>query len=54
MLHEPYEVGDLLPWDHINVKYGRDYLEKEQLRSVVQLDQMQGVAEETASTGTID
>ncbi len=48
VLHQPYEVGDLLPWDHINVKYGREYLEKEQLRSVVQLDQMQHVAEETA------
>jgi hypothetical protein len=25
------------PWDHINVKKGREYLEKEQNRSVLQL-----------------
>lgn len=45
VLHRPYEVGDLLPWDHINVKYGRHYLEKEQQRSVVQLEQMQPIAD---------
>lgn len=21
-MHEPYELMDKLPWDHINVKYG--------------------------------
>ncbi len=41
MLHEPYTMGDPLPWDHIQVKYGREFLQKEQLRSVVQLEQMQ-------------
>jgi len=30
----------VLPWDHINVKKGREYLEKEQERSVVQLQVM--------------
>ena len=39
-LHQPYEIGDKLPWDHLNVKYGRTFLEKEQARSVVQLDAM--------------
>ncbi len=39
-VHEPYAVGDKLPWDHVNVKYGREYLEKEQQRSVIQLDAM--------------
>jgi radical SAM superfamily enzyme YgiQ (UPF0313 family) len=39
-LHEPYELTDKLPWDHVNVKYGRTFLEKEQQRSVVQLDSM--------------
>lgn len=39
-LHEPYDVMAKLPWDHVNVKYGRGYLEKEQQRSVVQLDAM--------------
>ncbi|MAR09179.1 MAG: B12-binding domain-containing radical SAM protein [Blastopirellula sp.] len=39
-LHQPYEIGDKLPWDHLNVKYGRTFLEKEQARSIVQLDAM--------------
>ena len=39
-VHVPYELTDRLPWDHLNVKYGRTYLEKEQSRSVVQLDSM--------------
>lgn len=39
-LHEPYQMMDKLPWDHINVKFGRAYLEKEQGRSVVQLQAM--------------
>ena len=30
-------VGEKLPWDHVNVKKGRAYLEKEQERSVIQL-----------------
>ena len=39
-LHEPYQLTDRLPWDHLNVKYGRRFLEKEQDRSVLQLDAM--------------
>ncbi len=39
-LHEPYELMSKLPWDHVNVKYGRNFLEKEQNRSVIQLDAM--------------
>jgi radical SAM family uncharacterized protein len=39
-LHAPYELTGRLPWDHLNVKYGRAFLEKEQTRSVVQLDEM--------------
>lgn len=39
-VHEPYELMSRLPWDHVNVKYGREFLEKEQNRSVVQLDAM--------------
>jgi hypothetical protein len=39
-LHEPYGLADRLPWDHLNVKKGRAYLEKEQNRSVVQLQDM--------------
>jgi radical SAM family uncharacterized protein len=33
-------VTELLPWDHVNVKKGRAYLEKEQDRSVAQLEVM--------------
>ena len=40
MLHEPYELSARLPWDHVNVKKGRTYLEKEQNRAVVQLEAM--------------
>ncbi|RMF44356.1 MAG: TIGR03960 family B12-binding radical SAM protein [Planctomycetota bacterium] len=39
-LHEPYALMDKLPWDHVNVKYGRNFLEKEQSRAVLQLDAM--------------
>lgn len=39
-LHEPYDLMAKLPWDHVNVKYGRNFLEKEQTRSVIQLDSM--------------
>jgi radical SAM family uncharacterized protein len=39
-LHEPYEVMSRLPWDHVNVKYGREFLEKEQGRAVLQLEAM--------------
>ncbi|WP_020473221.1 TIGR03960 family B12-binding radical SAM protein [Zavarzinella formosa] len=33
-------ITEVLPWDHVNVKKGRAYLEKEQERSVVQLTVM--------------
>ena len=36
-VHEPYALMDKLPWDHVNVKFGRGYLEKEQGRAAVQL-----------------
>jgi radical SAM family uncharacterized protein len=39
-VHEKYELMDKLPWDHVNVKFGRGYLEKEQIRSRVQLQAM--------------
>ena len=39
-IHQPFELSDRLPWDHLNVKYGRTFLEKEQTRSVVQLESM--------------
>lgn len=39
-VHEPYELLDRLPWDHVNVKFGRAYLEKEQTRSSTQLAEL--------------
>jgi radical SAM family uncharacterized protein len=33
-------LTEVLPWDHVNVKKGREYLEKEQNRSVAQLEVM--------------
>lgn len=42
-VHEKYELMDKLPWDHVNVKFGRGYLEKEQTRSTVQLEAMANV-----------
>lgn len=35
-------IDEVLPWDHIHVKKGREYLAKEQGRSVVQLTAMAG------------
>ncbi len=36
-------MSEVLPWDHVNVKKGREYLEKEQHRSLVQLEVMANV-----------
>lgn len=40
--HAEYPLYAKLPWDHVNVKKGRTYLEKEQQRAVVQLEAMAG------------
>ena len=37
-------MTEVLPWDHVNVKKGREYLEKEQKRSLVQLQVMAGAS----------
>ncbi len=39
-VHTQYGLTDKLPWDHVNVKYGRTFLEKEQSRSLTQLEAM--------------
>jgi radical SAM family uncharacterized protein len=36
----PRPLTERLPWDHVNVKKGREYLEKEQNRSLLQLQVM--------------
>jgi radical SAM family uncharacterized protein len=33
-------LSEVLPWDHVNVKKGREFLEKEQTRSLLQLEVM--------------
>ncbi len=38
--HRERGVEEVLPWDHVLVKYGREYLAKEQNRSTVQLTAM--------------
>jgi radical SAM family uncharacterized protein len=35
-------LDEVLPWDHIQIKKGREYLAKEQTRSIVQLEAMAG------------
>jgi radical SAM family uncharacterized protein len=40
--HRHRPLDEALPWDHILVKKGREYLAKEQNRSVVQLEAMVG------------
>ena len=42
-VHEKYELLDKLPWDHVNVKFGRAYLEKEQGRAAAQLAELANV-----------
>lgn len=37
LLHTPYELDAPLPWDQLCVKTGREFLRKEQVRSVEQL-----------------
>jgi len=38
--HRERPLGERLPWDHVNIKKGRAYLEKEQERSRLQLTVM--------------
>ncbi len=45
-VHRARPLDEVLPWDHVNVKKGREYLEKEQVRSQEQLAQM--------ATATVD
>src|SRR5262249_51643878 len=38
--HPARPLTEVLPWDNVNVKKGREYLEKEQQRSLMQLEVM--------------
>ena len=35
-------IDEVLPWDHIHIRFGREYLAKEQTRSFAQLEEMAG------------
>jgi radical SAM superfamily enzyme YgiQ (UPF0313 family) len=48
ILHQRYPVEGQLPWDHIGIRQGRAYLEREQNRSLAQLAEM-GCREAAAS-----
>jgi radical SAM family uncharacterized protein len=45
-VHRQRPMDERLPWDHVNVKKGRSFLEKEQQRSVVQLGVMAKAVED--------
>lgn len=49
--HRQRPIGERLPWDHVNVKKGRAYLEKEQERSVIQLKVMADAVNESTGCG---
>lgn len=42
LLHRTDSLDARLPWDHVNVRKGRTFLEKEQMRAVSQLTEMAG------------
>jgi radical SAM family uncharacterized protein len=42
ILHRPYRGDARLPWDHIAIRQGRGYLEREHGRAVVQLAELTG------------
>lgn len=45
-VHRARPMSEVLPWDHVNVKKGRVYLEKEQDRSLQQLTVMANAVED--------
>ena len=50
-VHRQRPITELLPWDHVNVKKGRAYLEKEQERSLIQLNVMAEAVEPATGCG---
>ncbi|MCS7161455.1 MAG: hypothetical protein RMJ19_13360, partial [Gemmatales bacterium] len=48
-VHRQRPVSEILPWDHILVKMSRDWLAKEHLRSVQQLEVLQNATEDLPS-----
>jgi radical SAM superfamily enzyme YgiQ (UPF0313 family) len=50
-IHRQRPVSEVLPWDHVNIKKGRAYLEKEQDRSIIQLGVMAEAVSGTEERG---
>jgi radical SAM superfamily enzyme YgiQ (UPF0313 family) len=48
-VHRERPVNEVLPWDHVNVKKGREWLEKDHDRSLQQLDVMKNAVEDLPS-----
>ncbi|MBN2291257.1 MAG: TIGR03960 family B12-binding radical SAM protein [Pirellulales bacterium] len=42
IMHQPYQPDAALPWGHIGIRQGAEYLRREQEESVVQLGRMEG------------
>jgi radical SAM superfamily enzyme YgiQ (UPF0313 family) len=40
--HRERPIDEVLPWDHIHIRFGREFLAKEQTRSFAQLEEMAG------------
>jgi radical SAM superfamily enzyme YgiQ (UPF0313 family) len=40
--HRERPIDEVLPWDHIHIRFGREFLAKEQSRSFAQLEEMAG------------
>lgn len=50
-VHRQRPMTEVLPWDHVNIKKGRAYLEKEQDRSLIQLKVMAEAVGESNGCG---
>jgi len=48
-VHRHRPLSEVLPWDHINVKAGRDWLAKEHQRSLLQLESLKHASEDIPS-----
>jgi len=52
-VHRARPISEVLPWDHVNVKKGRVFLEKEQDRSLQQLAVMASAVEDVPTPGFV-
>jgi radical SAM superfamily enzyme YgiQ (UPF0313 family) len=52
-VHRARPVSEVLPWDHVNVKNGRVWLEKEQDRSLTQLEVMKNAQDDVPTANFV-